>query len=408
MFSEPNFIQDILNKFMKIGIVLANTPGYSETFFTSKIKGLQSNNIDVTLFVQNRETNFNLCKTVVSPRVFSKNVILQMPLLCFKFLLLLPYYKMINRFIKLERNEKTPWSAILKKIYLNSHIFKHKLDWLHFGFATQALGSELVAKAVEAKMAVSFRGFDIAIYPLKHPNCYTLLWKHIDKVHTISNDLLDLAYGLGLSKDTEVQKITPAIDVSVFKNENKNFNTIQNKIKILSVARLNWKKGFVDVIKALHILKEKRLDFEYTIVGEGKEYERIAFAVHQLGLEENVFFVGKKNREEVVKFYRDSHIFIQYSISEGFCNSVLEAQSMGLLCIVSNAEGLSENVKNKKTGWVVPKYNVEALANKIIEVVNLPEKDKLQVSLQAIERVKNYFTIEQQQNKFVDFYKTND
>jgi colanic acid/amylovoran biosynthesis glycosyltransferase len=35
----------------KIGIVLSSTPGYSETFFKSKIKGLQESGYDVTLFV---------------------------------------------------------------------------------------------------------------------------------------------------------------------------------------------------------------------------------------------------------------------------------------------------------------------------------------------------------------------
>ena len=40
----------------------------------------------------------------------------------------------------------------------------------------------------------------------------------------------------------------------------------------------------------------------------------------------------------------DSDLYIQYSFSEGFCNAVLEAQSKGVLSIVSNAGALSENI----------------------------------------------------------------
>ena len=36
---------------MKIGIVLSSTPSYSETFFISKIKGLQKHGFEVVLFV---------------------------------------------------------------------------------------------------------------------------------------------------------------------------------------------------------------------------------------------------------------------------------------------------------------------------------------------------------------------
>jgi len=392
---------------MKIGIVLSNPPGYSETFFTSKIKGLQANGMEVLLFVQNKSPLEGGKGSVIykAPKAYPNYPIIQ-TLLTLKVLIgLIPNIQKVIRFISLERQQKTPVLQILKKTYLNSHILKHKLDWLHFGFATQALGSEFVAKAIGAKMAVSFRGFDIAIYPLKHPNCYQLLWKNIDKVHTISDDLLAIAYRLGLPKSISVKKITPAIDIKIFNNENKIFQIPKTKIKLLSVARLNWKKGFTYVIRALYFLKEMKVDFEYTIVGEGIEYERIAYEVYQLGLQKHIHFVGKKNRDEVVKLYTESHIFIQHSISEGFCNAVLEAQAMGLLCIVSNAEGLSENVNHDQTGYVIPKYQSDALAKKMIEVINLTESKKQQISQNAMKRVRNKFTIEQQQQQFINFYK---
>ena len=40
---------------MKIGIVLSSTPAYSETFFNSKIKGLQKNGFEVVLFVNSKD-----------------------------------------------------------------------------------------------------------------------------------------------------------------------------------------------------------------------------------------------------------------------------------------------------------------------------------------------------------------
>ena len=47
---------------MKIGLVLSSTPSYSETFFISKIKGLQKHGFEVVLFVNHTNNGFNLCK----------------------------------------------------------------------------------------------------------------------------------------------------------------------------------------------------------------------------------------------------------------------------------------------------------------------------------------------------------
>ena len=46
-----------MNKLKHIGLVLPSVPGYSETFFLNKIKGLLKNGFKVSLFVENRKSN---------------------------------------------------------------------------------------------------------------------------------------------------------------------------------------------------------------------------------------------------------------------------------------------------------------------------------------------------------------
>src|SRR5690554_919451 len=386
----------------KIGLVLSQPPGYSETFFRSKIKGLQEKGVEVHLFCQNKNDDFTLCPLVVSPKV-SKNPFLQLWFFIKEYVLLLPYMSTVIRFVKLERAEGTGWAQVFKKLYLNAHLLKAKLDWLHFGFATMALGSETVAKAIGAKMAVSFRGFDIAVYPVKHPNCYRLLWKYVDKVHTISDDLLNLALKHGLSKDVPVEKITPAIDVNLFKTSKE----VEYKLGVpvfMTTGRLHWKKGLVATLEALALLKEQGINFVYKIIGEGKEYERIAFAAYQLGLKDRVEFLGKLPHAEVKRELEKADIYLQYSIQEGFCNAVLEAQAMGKLCIVSNAEGLTENVLHGQTGWVVPKYSPHLLAEQIKKVLLMEERQKLNMAQNAVKRVRAEFNVEKQHREFLAFY----
>ena len=388
---------------MKIGIILFNTPGYSETFFHSKIKALQENGAEVCLFCYNKKEDFILCPVVESPKV-SENPLLQIWYFIKEFTLLLPYFATLLRYIKLELKEGTKWIRLVKKIYLNAHLLKAKVDWLHFGFATMALDSETVAKTIGAKMAVSFRGFDITVYPLKNPGCYNMLWKYLDKTHTISMSLLALAKKHGLPDSIPYAKITPALNMGLFKPFKSDISP-KSKPVFMTTGRLHWIKGYVITLEALAILKNQGLDFIYKIVGEGVEYDRIAFVAYQLGLKDTVQFLGKLPHSQVKKELEKTDIYLQYSLQEGFCNSALEAQAMGKLCIVSNSEGLSENVLHEQTGWVVPKYSPHLLAEQIQKVLLMDEQAKSKISQNAMDRVRREFNLEKQQKEFAEFYE---
>lgn len=385
---------------MTIGIVLPNTPGYSETFFNNKIKGLENYGYKIILFVNSNSGNSNFKNLIVAPN-FSKNKIynLFLSIKCL-FQCVFFHFSATKKIFLL--NKKDNFSIIdnLKNIISNSHILSQKVDWLHFGYGTMAIGRENVAQAIGAKMAVSFRGFDHYVYPIKHKNCYKKLFSKEVKYHILSSGMKDSLVQQNVNSD-KIIKITPAIDCNLF--DSQQFKE-SNRLNIVTISRLHWIKGIEYTLEALSILKQKNINFHYTIIGEGIEKERLQFAVYQLGLIDNVTFAGKLPSVRIKTELEKSNLYIQYSIQEGFCNAVLEAQAMGKICIVSDAEGLSENVINNETGFVVEKRKPLHLANKIIEVLNMPEFDKDKISSQAISRVKTEFAIEKQIQEFVKFY----
>lgn len=391
---------------MKIALVLSTPPGYSETFFYSKIKGLQKNGFEVTLFTQITREEFKLCAVKTAPKIYS-NPVLQLVAMCAVYVSLIPNVVKLKRYVVLERQEKTTWTLLLKRIYLNAHLLKADADWLHYGFATQALGSEHVAKAIGAKMAVSFRGFDINVYPLKHPGCYQLLWKQVDKVHSISKYLLHQAHDLGLSIETPYQIITPAVADAVLEMES--YNREQKKpLELLTISRLHWVKGIDLLIETAGVLKENGVDFLWKIIGDSdqKNTERYQYHIYEKGLQKHIQLLGKLTHEQTLIQLQQTDVYVQTSLNEGFCNAILEAQAFGKLCVATNVGGLSENISDTKTGWLVPKNKPLALANKIIEVCALPKSTQQQISQTAVSRVKAKFTTSEQQLKFVKFYQT--
>ena len=383
---------------LHIGLVLSSLPGYSETFIHNRINGLLNQGFKVSLFpavIDN--TDFFDVSVPVYFQVNEKNKLLLFIALMSSIFL----HPLISiRFIKLEISSQRNLIRAIKNLITNSHIMGKSLNWIHFEYATIAINRENLANAMKIDSAVSFRGFDISLYPHQHPGCYNLLWQKINKVHTISDDLYNRAIHLGLNPSTPYKKINPAINLDHFTSST--ISDLHKPIRILTVGRLTWVKGYIYALKALELLKRKNVNFEYHIIGDGNYRESIYYTVNQLMLTHNVIIKGQLSHEEVKNEMAD--IYLQPSIQEGFCNSVLEAQAMGLLCVVTDAGGLSENVIHKQTGWIVPKRSPESINEQIIEIINMGVAQRDKIKKNAIDRVNNQFQITEQIKDWVEFY----
>jgi colanic acid/amylovoran biosynthesis glycosyltransferase len=388
----------------KIGLVLPEAPQYSETFFKHKIKGLQNSGFEVIVFSGKKTGSGTDFKNVSAYQVYKKSPVKQIFL--FTLVLLKTFTSSPGRAKRLYSNERADGKSVtesLKSIYFNAHILPFGLDHLHFGFTTMAIGRENVAKAIGAGMSVSMRGYDINIYPLKNPGCYSTLWKRVEKVHTISSYLHTKALALGLPEEVPFEVITPAIELSSFSIK-KDHGEIKSTPVILTVGRLNWIKDYETAISVMKTLSDRNVNFKYNIIGDGVELERLKFAVHSSGLNDKVVFHGKLGHEEINKKMEEADIYLQTSLEEGFCVSALEAQAKGLLCVVSDAEGLKENILDGVTGWIVPKRSPVKFADKIIEIMNMSLEERKRVTANARLRVESEFKIENQKNKFENFF----
>ena len=283
---------------MHIGIVLPSVPGYSETFFRSKIEGLQNNGFKVTLFVKNPKgvTSF-ICPVKVHPMLCKHSALrfIQTVYLVSRTFFRVP--KKTLRIIDIAKKNNFSLFQGIKSVVIASTILTEKLDWLHFGFATPALEREFIGRAMGAKVAVSFRGFDLNQTPLSDHNIYKNLWPNIDKVHSISHYLIDKGVELGLDKNTPFQIITPAIDGNRFSSK----TDLRKSNTILLVSRLHWIKGIEYVLEAISEVKKRISDISVTIVGEGEERERLIFAAYQLGILKQINFVGKQEHNNIRK-----------------------------------------------------------------------------------------------------------
>ncbi len=296
---------------------------------------------------------------------------------------------------------------IFRRFYLDLDLVCLKPDIIHFEFGSLAVGRTHLKELLDCKLSVSFRGYDLNFVGLDQPYYYDEVWKKADACHFLGEDLWQRAQRRGCPPEMPHKLIPPGVDLNKFpiidQPSNEVLGTREKPLKILSVGRLEWKKGFEFALSAIKILQDQGLFMKYLLVGEGEHRAALEFACHQLGIKESVQFLGGFPHDQVIQHLGWADIFLHSAVSEGFCNAVIESQAMGLPVVTSDADGLSENVEDGVTGFVVPRRDPEAIAEKI---ALLAENSDLRKSfgLAGMKRVSSLFTIEKQLDAWEEFY----
>lgn len=177
---------------------------------------------------------------------------------------------------------------------------------------------------------------------------------------------------------------------------------------VMSSARLVWTKGFIYAIRAFALLKgsvPEAADWKYIILGDGPDKEFIKAEISRLGLEHDVLLGGWVDQNTVNQWLRRASIYVLLSIEEGFNNSVMQAQSFGLPCVVADAGGLPENVINGETGFVVRRYDSDDCM-KALRTLIVDESLRKQFGSRARSRMESDFELSIQVEKYVEMFES--
>lgn len=170
-----------------------------------------------------------------------------------------------------------------------------------------------------------------------------------------------------------------------------------NLISVGSLAQL-YKSPDI-VIKAIAELKNSGVVCCLRWLGDGKFRSQMEVLARDLGVGDQIDFLGNVAAAEVVEYLRLSDIFILVSRTEGLPRAVIEAMAQGLPCIGSNVGGIPELLD---ADTLVKKDNVDVLVEKIKQMVadldftnyqaerNLAESSKYKESLLNKSRVEFY------------------
>jgi phosphatidyl-myo-inositol dimannoside synthase len=172
---------------------------------------------------------------------------------------------------------------------------------------------------------------------------------------------------------------------------------------LITLARLEERKGQMDVIRILPDLVAEFPDLLYIVAGEGSYKNALAQETARLGMQDHVLFTGTVGDPEKSAWLRNSTLFVMPGKVvgddvEGFGMAYIEAALHGVPAVASSAGGAPEAVLHESTGLVVPPDDREKLLH-AIEMLLRNNEYRQQLGKNARLRANNFLW----RNKHTEF-----
>lgn len=144
--------------------------------------------------------------------------------------------------------------------------------------------------------------------------------------------------------------------------------------RIVTVGRLHPQKNPYLLVDTFALIADKYPDVTLEFYGDGGLKEKIQAKINAMGLAKRVYL--NASRKDIFDCIRTARLFVLTSDYEGMPNALMEAMALGLPCISTDCRpgGARTLIENGKNGIIVPTRNANALAEKMIYLLDHPQE----------------------------------
>ncbi|MDW3137688.1 glycosyltransferase [Vibrio sp. 1288] len=250
-------------------------------------------------------------------------------------------------------------------------IRKNQYTIVHCHLYTSLLKVSLVLKALQLTAdykLVSTLHMPWRSWGAKEYFKWKLSFNFIDEIIAVADHIfLDKRLNSLLKKTQIADKchvIYPCVTKGNISTDYKYSN--DDKFTICGCGRLSKEKNWSVLIKAASILKNKGItNFQVFIIGDGQEGEYLKKLVDDLGIVNEVKFLGKRTKIEVYHHLNSSELAVLPSKFEGMPMVLLEAMSFGTPVVASKIPATEELITDNVNGSLFKQGDAVSLAGTI-------------------------------------------
>jgi glycosyltransferase involved in cell wall biosynthesis len=149
-----------------------------------------------------------------------------------------------------------------------------------------------------------------------------------------------------------------------------------NEKMIISVGRIDRRKGVTDLLYAFKIVSDTLPDVKLCIIGPAvnREYlQEIQSLIRSLKFTNNVILAGEVDENELIAYYNSARLFVMSSLEETAPQALAQALVAGLPAVSTNVGGIPFMIKDNHNGYLVNVGDIKMLAERIILLLNNDE-----------------------------------
>jgi glycosyltransferase involved in cell wall biosynthesis len=177
-------------------------------------------------------------------------------------------------------------------------------------------------------------------------------------------------------------------------------NSLREKLRLpqkyfLAVSQFIPEKNLIHLLQAYARYRKAGApgNWQLVLVGSGELKEELSISSSDLSINTNLFFVGKKNYDELPAYYGLAGAFVLPSVSETWGLVVNEAMAAGLPVLVSERCGCADDlVKEGMNGYTFNPYNIDALTQHMLRMAG--GVYELNAMAQASRKIISRWTVE--------------
>ena len=305
------------------------------------------------------------------------------------------------------------WVTIRKVLKL---IKKHGIEEVHCG---RVIPEGVIARALKllagARYNCYIHGEDVETAATSRE--HSLLVKNVCKNASMlicnSENTANIVRKLGFDSGSKCEVLHPGVDTSRFEVAAPDTSFRQQmgwsgKRVLLTVGRLQRRKGQDFLIKTMPALLNEFPDLFYAVVGRGECYDELISLVDQHELHDNVCVYPDMDDEALIKCYQQCDIFILPNRTidndiEGFGMVLVEAQVCGKPVIAGDSGGTRETMNIGKTGHIIDCSSTENLLNELSPI--LRNREIVDGEVDIADYAKNRFNWDQHVAKAKRLFK---
>lgn len=244
---------------------------------------------------------------------------------------------------KINKKLKPSLLAKMKKYWSLSKHYDIAIAY-RFGFPM-----DFVAYLVEAKKKFVWWHHGAYMYSKDETYMINKTLENFDKIVFVSKSCMNMALDNGLNGMGKSIVIPNMLDVEYIEKKSKEFIPYDksengNKI-IVTVSRLSPEKHIENAVYAAELLlKNNILNFTWYIVGDGSQYGNLKKIISEKKLEDKIILTG--NQVNPYPYVRCADVYAHTSYVESQGIAILEAMSLGKLCVVTKSDGALEFCKD--------------------------------------------------------------